>query len=147
MLSVGDQVVDAALGWVGTPVRWEASLKGKGADCRGLLSGAARECGRPEADELEARVVGYSRRIDEVALVAGLNRLFDPVPVDKLQRGDVLAFRVQRIVQHLGIYTGDGTKHRMVHAYMGDPAVVIDVPLSEFWRHRLAGAWRWRDGN
>jgi len=142
---VGDHVAAAALGWVGTPFRWEASLKGVGVDCRGVLSGVARECGLPEAAEIEARVVGYSRRINEAALMAGLDRLFDRQPgLNDLRPGDVLGFRIQRKLQHLGIYTGDGTSHRMVHAYSGDPAQVIEAPLGRFWMGRLAGVWRWR---
>lgn len=147
----GAAIAVAAQGWVGTPFRWEASLKGVGADCRGVLSGAARECGRAEANELEARVAGYSRRISEAALTAGLDRLLDPVwrdrppgPAPEFRAGDVLGFRIQRKLQHLGIYTGDGTRHTMVHAYSGDPAQVIETPVGRFWLARLAGVWRWR---
>lgn len=153
MLDAGTMIAASARTWVGTPFRWEASLKGVGADCRGVLSGAARECGRPEAEELEARIAGYSRRINEAQLIAGLDRLFDrvwldklghPRPVDELEAGDVLGFRVQRKLQHLGIYTGDGKRHMMVHAYSGEPAQVIEAPLGRFWLGRLAGVWRWR---
>ncbi len=134
-----------ARSWLGTPVRWEASVKGVGADCRGLLAGAARECGRPEALEIEARLVGYSRRIDEQALVRGLNRLFDPVAdCEEARPGDVLAFRINRKIQHLGIANG---QRGMIHAYMSDPAQVVEVPLGTFWAARLAGIWRWRDGD
>lgn len=147
---VGDRIALAAKGWVGTPFRWEASLKGVGADCRGVLSGVARECNRPEADEIEARVVGYSRRIDERRLVEGLDRLYDRValgdhvPATLLRPGDVLGYRIQRKLQHLGIYTGDRVRHMMVHAYSGDPAQVIEAQLGRFWLGRLAGVWRWR---
>lgn len=147
----------AARGWCGTPFHWEASLKDVGADCRGVLSGAARECDRPEADEIEAQVVGYSRRIDEAKLIAGLDRLFDcqfldlraehQLDLGQLYPGDVLGFRIQRKLQHLGIYTGDGARHMMVHAYSGTPSRVLEMPLGAFWLGRLAGVWRWRGGD
>lgn len=146
MPDTGPAIVAAAREWIGTPVKWEASLKGKGADCRGLLAGAAREVGRPEAAEIEARVVGYSQRIDEAALLAGLDRLFDRLPEGvELVDGDVLAFRIRSKVQHLAIHVrGQGGEGRMIHAYLTDPACVVEVPLCGFWRNRLAGAWRWR---
>ena len=138
----GDAVAKAAREWVGTPFIWEASLKGIGADCRGVLSGAARDAGRPEANEIEAKVVGYSRRIDEKALMAGLDRLFDRV--EDMEPGDIIGFRIQRKFQHLAIYTGEG---KMVHAYSGDPHQVIETPMGTFWTNRIAGIWRWRDGD
>lgn len=143
----GELALAAARTWVGTPFHWEASLKGVGADCRGLLTGAARECGFPEAVELEANLVGYSRRINEGALMAGLDRLFDRQPSDigLARPGDVLAFRIKRKVQHLGIYGGGNPGHSMVHAYIGEPNHVLEMPLGKFWLGRLAGVWRWRE--
>lgn len=141
MSDIGTQIAAAARGWVGTPFCWEASLKGVGADCRGLVVGAARECGRPEADEIEARLVGYSRRVDGAALEVGLSRLLDRVEGSVLP-GDVIGFMIQRRFQHLAIATAPG---RMVHAYSGRPAVVVEVPLGTFWQNRIAGVWRWRE--
>ncbi len=151
----------AALGWRGTPVKWEASLKGEGCDCRGLVAGVAREHDWPEAQAFEAAAVGYHKAgVNEAMLVAGLDRLFDRVAgaslgdpdpaaaIAALAPGDILSFRIgkQPRVQHLAIYSG--TFHgapRMIHAYFGRPAIITRVPLDTYWRHRFAGAWRWRD--
>lgn len=133
-----NSVAIAAREWVGTPFHWEASVKGVGTDCRGLLTGVARDCGRPEAETVEANLVGYSRRIDSAALIAGLDRLF--VRKEGPGPGDVLAFRIRDKVQHLGICTGD----RFVHAYSLQPRQVIETPLSGLWLNRLAGVWAWR---
>lgn len=150
MPELGQQIVAEAREWVGTPVVWEASLKGKGCDCRGLIAGVARELGRCEAAEIEARIVGYAGRIDETELLSGLARLFDPVQLDERRAGDVLAFRYparhgrrEMTVQHLAIDAGENG--RMVHAYMGEPAIVLEVPLDRFWSRRLHSAWRWRE--
>ena len=136
------EIAAAAREWIGTPFHWEASVKGVGCDCRGLLAGVARDCGRPEANEIEARVVGYSRRIDEAALVAGLDRLFRSRKGEP-KAGDVLAFRIRDKVQHLGIMVTGG---RFVHAYSLDPRQVIETPLAGLWLDRLAGVWGWRRG-
>lgn len=133
-----NSIASAAQNWKQTPFVWEASLRGVGCDCRGLLTGVARDCGRPEAETVEANLVGYSRRIDETALLAGLDRLF--VRKDAPQPGDILAFRIRDKVQHLGICTGN----RFVHAYSLPPRQVIETPLSGIWLNRLAGVWAWR---
>jgi NlpC/P60 family putative phage cell wall peptidase len=152
MIDAGQSVLAAARLWKGTPFAWEASLRGVGCDCRGLLAGAARDAGRPEAEEIEARLTGYARHVDDAVLLAGLDRLFAPVwpaaalpdavlPPGLLQAGDVLAIRLKGKVQHLAIATGSGG---MVHAYLGEPALVCEVPLSGFWQRRIAGVWRWK---
>lgn len=146
----GEMAVAEAREWIGTPVRWEASLKGVGCDCRGLVSGVARALGWAEGDAFEAGVAGYSRNIREAELVAGLDRLFDPVarslPAAALlgaaRAGDVLAFRIKHKVQHLAICADGG---RMIHAYLTTPSQVVEVAISEYWQRRLAGVWRWRD--
>ena len=38
-----ERVVDAARGWLGTPYVHQASSKGSGADCLGLIRGIWRE--------------------------------------------------------------------------------------------------------
>lgn len=139
-LSFGDQVVIEARRWIGTPFRWEQSLRGVGADCRGLLSGVARALERPEGAAFEANVRCYAHGIDGSALLAGLNRLFDRVSEDPLP-GDILAFRIRSKVQHLAISTSDG---RMIHALSSGTPQVVEVPLCNFWRPRVAGVWRWR---
>ncbi len=133
-----NRIAEAARTWSATPFHWEAAVKGVGCDCRGLLTGVARELGRPEADSIEANLVGYSRRIDQATLLAGLDRLF--VRKEKPEPGDVLAFRIRDKVQHLGICTGK----RFIHAYSLPPRQVIETPLSGLWLNRLAGVWAWR---
>lgn len=152
---IGELVLEAARGWIGTPVKWEQSLKRVGCDCRGLVAGAARDVGLPVAREIEARIGGYAGRIREDELLAGLARLFDPVELTARRTGDVLAFRYparhgrrEMTVQHLAICAGAiaaGTNGRMVHAYMGEPALVLEVPIDRFWTRRLHSAWRWRE--
>ena len=43
MATDGAAIVGAARGWIGTPYRHQASLKGVGCDCLGLLRGVWRE--------------------------------------------------------------------------------------------------------
>lgn len=154
-LNIGTDVVAAARQWLGTPFHWEASVRGVGCDCRGLLTGVARDLGRPEARAIEANVVGYSRRIDSDLLMAGLGRVFAlRHRYDAIAPGDILAFRIGRRdrVQHLGIMGAKDAKgaDRFIHAHSADPAQVIETPLDALfqgrsWVDRLAGVWTWRD--
>ncbi|KAB2949447.1 MAG: hypothetical protein F9K19_23780, partial [Rhizobiaceae bacterium] len=47
----GRRVLEAAIGWIGTPYRHQASRKGVGCDCLGLVRGIWRELygSEPEA--------------------------------------------------------------------------------------------------
>lgn len=134
------EIAAAARAWKDTPFHWEQSLKGVGVDCRGLLTGVARDCGRLEAETVEANLVGYSRRINEAELLAGLDRVFKRRRTMKPIPGDVLAFRIRDKAQHLGICTGD----RFIHAVSNGPRKVIETPLTGMWLNRLAGVWAWR---
>ena len=55
----GETVVRAARGWIGTPYHHQASVKGVGTDCLGLVRGVWRElygCERGAAAGLFARL-------------------------------------------------------------------------------------------
>jgi hypothetical protein len=66
---------------VGTPFVPQQAVKGKGCDCKGLIWGAARELGFPEADTPYAQFVHYDlgRRdgIPSALLKQGMAALFD----------------------------------------------------------------------
>ena len=47
-------IVAAARGWIGTPYRHQASLKGVGCDCLGLVRGVWRECAGAEPQPIAA---------------------------------------------------------------------------------------------
>lgn len=143
--SVGEAIAREAESWIGTPFAWQQSAKGKGADCKGLVAGVARELGRPEADSFEANMAGEYRNghVPTRALRRGLARLFDRV--DDMQPGDVLLLKVGAKPQHLGIYVGSG---RMVHTHIG-VGQVRSSPLGNggpySWLTAIVSIWRWRD--
>lgn len=133
-------IVETAREWIGTPFHWGASVKGVGCDCRGLIAGVARECGRSEAGEWEATWKGYGQKAPAAKLRDGLARLFDPVA--DMEPGDILLLRIGRTPQHLAIYAGDG---RMIHTYAKGPGRVIEVPMGSVWTAAVTSAWRWRN--
>lgn len=136
----GDAIVAAARAWIGTGFEFGQSLKGVKCDCRGLISGVARDVGRPEASAWEATWQGYGTQVPVDALRAGLERLFDPVAGEWLP-GDVLLLKVAGRAQHLAIYSGGG---RMIHTYSKGPRMVLESPMGSVWKRAVDSAWRWK---
>jgi len=130
-------VVAAARGWIGTPYHHQASMRGAGADCLGLVRGVWRELygSDPEVPP------GYSRDWAEAAgeetLLAAATRHLIPLDRSAQPRpGDVLVFRLRAgfVAKHAAIATTPAT---MVHAMEGGSAV--EVALGHWWRRRIAG--------
>lgn len=123
--------------WIGTPYRHQASTRGAGTDCLGLVRGVWRAL---FGDEPE-RPPPYSPDWDEVArreilLAAARRHLRErggpPRP------GEVILFRMRRdaVVKHMGIVSGPA---HFIHAYTGHG--VVESALSEPWRRRIAGVF------
>lgn len=132
-------VVRAARGWIGTPYRHQASVKGAGCDCLGLVRGVWREVVGDEPMVPPA----YSADWDEVArcdvLADAAARVL--VPSDVLALGVVILFRMREgaVAKHLGICSVAGADARFVHAYNGHG--VVESALSAPWRRRIAGLY------
>jgi len=133
-----DDVVRIARSWIGTPYHHQASVRGIGADCLGLVRGVWRELYGHEAETPPP----YSRDWAEAGgretmLAAAARHLRAIAPADA-DAGDVLVFRLRSgtVAKHAAILTGQAT---MIHAMEGGPAA--EVPLSPWWRRRIAGAF------
>lgn len=140
-MTVGDRIADEALEWCRTPVIWQASKKGVGADCKGLIWGIARELDRPEAQSLYAAMVDYGPRFDGALLKEGISKTFLPRK-GKMQRGDLLLCKFNGQPGHLAIYTGND---RAVHAQISSKAWVKETSLRALFHYfPLDSVWRWR---
>ncbi len=136
-------LVTEARRWIGTPYRHQASCRGAGCDCLGLLRGLwrARYGSEPEA------VPAYSADWDEIAredrLWQAANRHLVPVEVASLRPGHVLLFRMRHgaVAKHLGILSAAGAAPTFIHAYSGHG--VQETALSPAWRRRLVAGFAW----
>ncbi|AMK19327.1 NlpC/P60 family protein [Sphingobium sp. MI1205] len=137
-----DAIVAEARSWIGTPFHWEASVKGVGCDCKGLVAGVARALGLTEAESVFARATAYHRSIDAAYLRQGLAALFDQA--EEARPGDVLLLRVGGKAQHLAILTEPG---RMIHTYGKGPKCVVEVPMGAIWCAAIDSSWAWRTHN
>jgi NlpC/P60 family putative phage cell wall peptidase len=139
--------VEAARGWLGTPYRHQASEKGQGADCLGLVRGVWREVvgGEPEAPP--AYSADWAEVGDEETLLAAARRWLVEKPLAAMGAGDVLLFRMSddAAVKHCAILSEvGGPEPRMIHAYWG--RCVVESWMGPWWKRRLVAAFGWPSG-
>ncbi|SDG37292.1 peptidase [Alloyangia pacifica] len=134
----GARIVVSARDWIGTPYLHQASVKGAGCDCLGLLRGIWREVIGPEPEQVPAYSRDWSEpQGDEALLRAALRHLRTKCAGDEAP-GDVLLFRMREgaVAKHLGLQARTGAGASFVHAYSGHG--VIESALTLPWRRRLA---------
>jgi NlpC/P60 family putative phage cell wall peptidase len=133
------EIVAAARGWRGTPYRHQASLRGVGADCLGLIRGVWREVMGPEPETPPGYGPGWAEMGGGEALAEAARRHLTEIPCTDFEAGNVLLFRWRAGLpaKHAGIAAPDGA---MVHAQEG--AAVAEIALSPWWRRRIAYAFR-----
>jgi len=140
---LADTVVAAARAWIGTPYRHQASLKGVGCDCLGLVRGVWRELYDAEPELPPAYQPDWAERGAGDALMAAAIRHCGPVlPLAAMASGDLLLFRWRpgMPAKHAGILSAPD---RFIHAY--EQAAVIESALVASWRRRIAGVFRFPD--
>lgn len=130
-----ESIVAEARRWIGTPYRHQASLKGVGCDCLGLVRGVWRVCIGDEPERAPAYAPDWAEARGEERLAEAALRHLVPVASDQIQAGDVLLFRwnAMSVAKHAAIAASETT---MIHAH--DGAAVCEVALAPFWRRRLA---------
>lgn len=142
----GSAIVAAARGWIGTPYIHQASCRGAGADCLGLVRGIWREIVGGEPVALPAYTPDWSEASGEETLLAGAAALLQPVAPQAEAAGDVIVFRMRAraVAKHLGILAATGTPSgagaSFIHAYSGHG--VVESPLTPPWARRIVAYFR-----
>lgn len=125
--------------WIDTPFIWQGRVKGVGCDCKGLIAGVAKECGRPEADGLDMMAGDYGAKVDVVRLKTALARLFDKVATP--EAGDVLLIKIGGKAQHLAIFAPlPENPMRIIEAMPSGPGRVRPSRA-----RGIDSVWRWRN--
>ena len=143
---VGALVVASARSWLGTPYRHQASVRGVGADCLGLVRGVWREVAGEEPEVLPAYSADWAEVGGRETLLEAAGRWMRPVAVDQMRAGDVLLFRMSpgAAVKHCAILSDvGGPEPRMIHAYWG--RAVVESWMGVWWRRRLVAVFRFPD--
>lgn len=136
----GHDVVRAARLWVGTRFQHQASLRGVGTDCVGLLVGVAYDLGLADAraESRPAALNGYGRAPDPTLLLMGAEHYLDPADGPSL--GGVLLMRFHAEPQHFAIVSSLAP-YRIIHAY-AQARRVVENRLDDLWTSRIVRHYR-----
>ena len=145
MIAAERAVAEARL-WLGTPYVHQASCRGAGTDCLGLLRGIWRALYGREPEEVPAYTADWAEPIGDEALYHAGRRLLFLRPAASEAVGDVILFRMRagHVAKHLGVQSETGAGARFIHAYSGH--CVTESPLTAPWRRRIAARFAFPDG-
>ncbi len=133
-----DRVTAAARGWLGTPYHDQASVRGVGCDCLGLVRGVWREVFGSEPLPLPpySRDWGETGTIEPLAEAA--RRVMPEIAVTNVPAGALILFRMRTgaVAKHCGILC---SPDHFIHAY--ERTGTVEVLLDYAWRRRLAFAF------
>jgi NlpC/P60 family putative phage cell wall peptidase len=134
----GEEAVRLARAWIGTPYHHQASNKGVGADCLGLIRGIWRELYGSNAEAPPAYSRDWGEASGEETLLAASSRHLIPISISDASAGDVLVFRMRAgaMAKHAGLMSSPAT---MIHAM--DGRRTEEVVLGPWWRRRIAAAY------
>ena len=132
-------IVAETRSWIGTPYRHQASLKGVGCDCLGLVRGVWRAVVGEEPERAPPYAPDWAEATGEEAMAEAAARHLTAIPFTGIAPGDVILFRWRASLpaKHSAIVTGPDM---MVHAH--DGAAVAEVAIAPWWRRRLAYAFK-----
>jgi NlpC/P60 family putative phage cell wall peptidase len=148
------RIVKATRRWIGTPYHDQASVRGVGCDCLGLLRGVWRDVVGPEPLDDTRPVPPYSRDWGEAGpvevLAEAARAAMIELDVSQARTGDVVLFRMRvgAIAKHCGILSGNdrcgcsdrSARTHFIHAY--ERTGVIEELLTLAWQRRIAFAFR-----
>lgn len=136
------EIVASARDWLGTPYQHQASLKGVGTDCLGLLRGVWRTHLGDEPEGAPPYTPDWAEALGEETLLEAARRWLTEIPVGDARAGDVLLFRMGTgcPAKHCAIVSGEA---RIIHAYWGH--AVVETRLVPWWRRRIAAAFQFPD--
>jgi NlpC/P60 family putative phage cell wall peptidase len=135
-------IIEAARGWIGTPYQHQASVKGAGCDCLGLLRGVWRELHGDEPESPPPYAPDWAEGSGAETMRDALARHLAPVAPADIAPGDAVLFRMVRggPAKHCAIVAMRDDGLTLIHARQNRR--VVEERFSAFWRARLAYAFR-----
>lgn len=131
-------IVAAARGYIGTPYRHQASLRGAGCDCLGLIRGVWRDLYGAEPEQPPPYSPDWGEAGPVEVLQDAAQRHLTPIALGAARGGDVILFRMRdgRVAKHLAILV---STEAMIHAKSNDR--VREEPYSPYWRRHAVAAF------
>ena len=135
-------VITAARDWIGTPYLHQASAKGIGCDCLGLIRGLWRENHGGEPEVVPPYSPDWSEPQGEERLLQAALRHLTPADNLAYAPGQILLFRMRKgaVAKHMGLLSVCGPRAAFIHAYTGHG--VVESPLSLSWARRIAARFK-----
>ncbi|MBS8226723.1 NlpC/P60 family protein [Vannielia litorea] len=141
------RAVAEARRWVGTPYRHQASCRGAGCDCLGLLRGIWRDLWGCEPEPVPAYSRDWSETSREEVLWAAARRhLREKAASEAPAPGDVVLFRMRSgaVAKHLGIQARVGGNASFIHAFSGHG--VVESSFTRAWERRVVARFEFPEG-
>ena len=131
-------VVAEARRWIGTPYLHQASLRGIGCDCLGLVRGVWRQLVGDEPEAPGAYSPDWAEAGQAERLLGAAARHLILLEAGAAGPGDVVLFRWRSGLpaKHAAILGGAAT---MIHAH--DGAAVCEVAFAPWWQRHAAHAF------
>jgi NlpC/P60 family putative phage cell wall peptidase len=138
------EILAAARRWIGTPYVHQASCKGAGCDCLGLLRGVWRDLYGQEPEAPPPYTPDWAERYRAETLRDAAARHLVPITVEEAGPGDVLlfAFGEHLPAKHCALLTTaiKDPAPKILHAHENLP--VAEVALFDGWRRRVRFAFQ-----
>ncbi len=142
---------DIARSWIGTPYVHQASVKGAGCDCLGLLRGVFRELRGEEAETPPPYSPDWAESNCAETLYSALLRHLSEIELAELSPGDIALFRMHprgpakhcgiiALKQRSGSASKDSCHLSLIHARQNKR--VSEEAFTPPWRKKLAFAFR-----
>lgn len=137
-----ERIVRAARAWIGTPYLHQASVKGAGCDCLGLLRGVWRELAGGEPEIAPPYSADWAEASRQETMYAAFKRHFDEIDPARAAPGDVVLFRMlmRGPAKHCGIVAENKGRLSLIHSRADTR--VAEEPLTTAWRRKMAYAFR-----
>jgi len=137
MTGRSERVVRVARAWIGTPYRHQASCRGAGCDCLGLLRGIWRELYGAEPCDVPPYSRDWSEPSREESMLEAASAYLEQRAPGEVAPGDVIVFRMREhgVAKHVALQGETGTDPTFIHAY--ERHGVLESPLSGSWARRI----------
>lgn len=124
----------------------QASVRGVGTDCLGLLRGVWRALYGREPERVPPYTPDWAEPDHREVLFDAASRWLVQKSLEAADVGDVLLFRMRegRTAKHLGVQSETGAHPKFIHAYTGHG--VIESTLSLPWQRRVVARFAFPEG-
>ncbi len=130
-----DKVAAQARLWIDTPYCHQASQRGAGTDCLGLIRGIWRELCGDEPLEVPPYTPDWAEASGDETLLRAAQSCLVPVCSQATKTGDIMLFRMSPHApcKHIAVRASETT---IIHAYWG--RAVVESYLVPYWQKRHA---------